>query len=205
MANGEKLMVKKRLRKEIKWFLIGAAATQIAAISLHMYNDYLFSKLAYTNVLIENITLIEAPKAITPTYQEIDVCSTNAAKSYMDYRAITSTTSKQYELIKTLAIVDGHLVDSNDNIAVALGSYWGEIGDQFIFILSNGQELHVVKADEKDDKHVINGCEHKIDGSVLEFIIDSKAFEPSENGYIYNGNFNNVEQFNGEIVRVLKK
>ncbi len=132
-------------------------------------------------------------------------CSTNSTKSYMYLHSITSTTSKQFRLVVDhMNAVGGLLYDGEGNIGVALGSWWGEVGSIWTIELSTGKTLRVVKIDEKADQHVIDGCQHKIDGSVIEFVIEAQTneYEYGSNGYILNGNFNNHIDFNGDIIRV---
>ena len=136
------------------------------------------------------------------------VCAPNSTKTYMDYRAVTLETSRQYIYMRNHMTVDGTtglLYDKDGFIGAALGSYYGSIGDRFYFTLSNGQVLPIVKIDAKSDAHVSGGCAHANDGSVIEFVIDTdyagEYFGRSSNGYVAWGNFNNIDIFNGYIVR----
>ncbi len=143
--------------------------------------------------------------------EELEVCSVSATKTYMDYRAITSKTSKQYRYIQANMTIDeatGFLVDSEGFIGVALGSYYGEIGTRYYITLASGVVLPVVKVDEKADGDTVGGCYNSSDGSVIEFVIDtdyaaaSELFGISGNGLINSGNYNNIELFSGEIAKV---
>ena len=136
-------------------------------------------------------------------------CAINSTKSYMDYRAVTQRSSKQYKYIDKYMSARGGLMYAPDGaIGVALGSWWGDIGSKWTIELTNGQVFDVVKIDEKSDAHVVNGCYHKNDGSVIEMVVDSET-TPSDhwgsNGLIWNGNFNNYDKFKGQIKRVGKK
>lgn len=137
----------------------------------------------------------------------IEVCSSSSVKSYMDYKTL-SKNSNQYKLIEDkMKIIDGLLYDEYGFIGVALGSYFGELGSRYVFTLDTGIELKVIKLDEKDDKHTYNGCEHKKDKSVLEFVVDdlTNKFYIGEDGLIADGNFNNLPQFNGNIIKITKE
>ena len=141
--------------------------------------------------------------------EEIEVCASNSTKSYMDYRATTLVSSSQYQFMHNHCVVDktGFLLDEDNFIAVALGSYYGGIGDRFYFTLDNGVVLPLVKAEEKADEDTdARGCYHTVDNSVIEFVIDSdKAgnyFGVYGNGYVLSGNYNNYPLFNGNIVKV---
>lgn len=149
------------------------------------------------NSKIESVTIEEVKK-------DIPVCSNSKSKTYMDYKKITDTSSKQWHYINEsgkIKIENGFLMEG-DYIGVALGSYFGEIGTKYIFTLDTGKQIKVVKVEEKADIHTNNGCQQKWDKSVIEFVIDSDMFEKSANGYVYSGNFNNVEQFNGHIEKI---
>lgn len=155
--------------------------------------------------------LEEAKKLSSGNFSSKGVCSTSSTKSYMDYRKITSRSSAQWKLINQSGLIhvgeDGLLYSDDGFIGVALGSYYGKVGDKFKFVLSNGQELNVIKVEEKADKDTINGCAHSSDSSVIEFVVDrEKAFATfgGKNGHPANGNFNNIPQFKGNIVSVYK-
>lgn len=152
---------------------------------------------SFLNLDIE--ALQTKPKGITLIKFE-EPCSTSSVKTYMDYRKITLQSSLQYQYIQEhMTVIDGYLVSEDNYIGVALGSYFGEIGSKWIFLLDTGIELRLVKIEHKDDEHTIDGCEQKYDGSVIEFVIDSDYFELGSNNYVFNGNFNNNELFNGNI------
>ena len=131
--------------------------------------------------------------------EELSICSANTAKTYMDYRMTTVVDSRQYQFIHNHLTVDkntGFLYDEDGFIAVALGSYYGEIGDRYYFTLDSGIVLPLVKAEEKADEDTdVSGCYHRLDGSVVEFVIDddyAKAyFGSNSNGYVLDGNYNN--------------
>lgn len=195
--------MKKHLKPSIKYFLIGIAVSQTLTYSLNAFNRHLEANTRALELKVEDYTIIELSTLET---NEIEPCSTSSAKSYMDYRMITSKTSNQYRYIQEhMTVRDGYLVDEDGYIGVALGSWFGDIGTRWVFELSSGEFIYAVKIENKDDAHTINGCEHSIDGSVIEFVIDTTYFPLSENGFIYNGNFNNVEWWNGDIVSVRKE
>ena len=144
--------------------------------------------------------------------EELDVCSSNTAKTYMDYRMTTVVASRQYQFLNYECTVDkktGFLYDEEGFIAVALGSYYGVIGDRFYFTLDSGIVLPLVKGEEKADEDTdYSGCYHTIDGSVVEFVIDddyaASYFGTNSNGYVLDGNYNNYSLFSGSFVKVEK-
>lgn len=141
--------------------------------------------------------------------KEIGVCSYSSTKSYEDGSGITDRTSKQYWLLQEMYIDErGFYVTQDGYIGVALGSYYGGIGTKYQVTLDTGIELRVIKADEKADKDVINGCYHKTDGSILEFINDyqtaAQYYGLISNEFILNGNYNNHDDFTGTIISMKK-
>lgn len=144
--------------------------------------------------------------------EEIEVCARKGAKTYMDYRMTTVVSSRQYQFIHNELTVDtktGFLYDKDGFIAVALGSFYGEIGDRFYFTLDSGIVLPLVKAEEKADEDTdAMGCYHLIDTSVIEFVIDDEYageyFFSNGNGLVLNGNYNNYWLFKGDIDKVEK-
>lgn len=194
--------MKRHLRPSIKWFIIGLVSSQVMYHSLNAYNTRLEAHYHSIELSIEDNAISEH---ITLTSNEIEPCSTSSSKSYMDYRTITSKTSEQYQFIQEhMSIKDGYLLDDEGYIGVALGSWFGDIGERWVFTLEDGKEIYVVKVEQKDDAHTVDGCEHKVDGSVIEFVIDSNYFTVGKSGYVYDGNFNNNEWFNGTIKSVRK-
>ena len=124
------------------------------------------------------------------------------SKTYMDYRAITDKTSKQWALLQTLTIGDDGMIRDNDGyIAAALGSAFGPIGSRYVFKLEGGKELLIIKADQKQDKHT---CENNIFGldnwDIIEFVVDSSKMPIYTNGYVYGGNFNNCPEYAGDVL-----
>ena len=144
--------------------------------------------------------------------EEIDTCALGESKSYMDYRATTDPSSAQYWFIRNNMEVDnktGFLLDKDGFIGVALGSFYGTIGDRYYFTLETGVVLPVVKVEEKADKDTdVSGCYHLSDGSVMEFVIDSDIaydyFGHFSNGYVLQGNYDNHPLFSGGFVKVEK-
>ncbi len=144
--------------------------------------------------------------------EEIETCASGVAKTYMDYRATTVRSSRQYQFIHNELTVDettGFLYDKDGFIGVALGSFYGEIGDRFYFTLESGVVLPLVKCEEKADKDTDSrGCYHTVDSSVMEFVIDKdyalNYFGQLSNTYVLNGNYNNYSLFKGAIVKVEK-
>lgn len=156
---------------------------------------------------------VPAPERITR--ESVPVLSSSSAKSYMDYRAITDRSSRQWKFINESEEVKiderGFITDSNGYYAVALGSYFGPIGQRYIFTLRDGDRIHelrVVKAESKADKDTRADGFACPDGHVIELVIDTDAAYMQErveaNGYICSGNLNKIEELRGEIIKIEK-
>lgn len=117
----------------------------------------------------------------------------------MDYRTVTDTTSKQYELISQSTIKDG-LLYIDDYVLVALGSYYREVGSRFFLTFESGEVLKVIKADEKANNDVVGGCYHESNNSMIEFIVDTDIL-PNE--LRLAGDMNNL--FKGRVVKIEKE
>ena len=160
-----------KLRKEIKYFLIGLTLSQGLTYSLSAINRHLERDIAILEVKASDYKVIQEQASNDAP------CSTSSFKSYMDYRTITSEMSEQYSYIDThMTIKNGYLINEQGYIGVALGSQFGVIGSKWVFELDTGNSIYAVKIEHKDDSDTINGCEHKIDKSVI--VID---FLPSVN------------------------
>ena len=121
-------------------------------------------------------------------------------KSYMDYTAITNKSSESYKIVTNGWTDEDGLRRFGECYCVALGSYYGEVGDIFLVETSNGNSFKVVKADEKSDKHT--DSEHKYtlsNGCMLEFIVETNKLAPNIRS---SGNINNLEKVSGTIINI---
>lgn len=148
----------------------------------------------------------------------------STTKAYMDISSITDKTSSQWSFLSKLDCIDivenkdgeeilsinsrdGYVVDDEGYIGVALGSYFGDIGNRYLMELSSGNIIKVVKVEEKSDLHTDDKhFQHQNNGGVVEFVIDSKKMEHNiaDNGYVYSGNFNNNLDFKGNVTNIWK-
>jgi len=198
------------MRKIIKTLIISLVMIAIIFINA---KEVVANNDNYVEVIDEVINFFEELVVETEEVNEslisINVLYDSSTKTYMDFRLITSKSSPQYNYIYNLGLIefcnDGHLRE-DEYIGVALGSYFGNIGDKFIFKLDSGIELKLIKLDEKNDNHTIDGFIHNEDESVIEFVINEDLMEDkrAENGYIYGGNFNNAQQYKGKIIEIWK-
>lgn len=112
-------------------------------------------------------------------YVDCDVPSNNTIKSYMDYRTITSKSSRQYKLQDSCAYTNEYglrMVD--DRYCVALGSYYTTTIGQYVDIeLENGVVIKGILADCKSDKHTDSTNRINPNGSVVEFVVETESLE----------------------------
>lgn len=165
-------------------------------ITSYMYQPYITVPAPPKDVIIEI-------KTTTPTMRNIPVISSGRNKTYMDIYKVTNKKSPQYKYIQDYIIVNpkGYAVTRDGYIGVALGSAFGSIGSKFLFELSSGKVIKLVKIEEKADRDTVKGFYTAHDKSVIEFVIDTYEMRDNtyRNGYIYGGNFNNNPEFEGEI------
>lgn len=140
--------------------------------------------------------------------ESIGACASSSIKTYEDYRMITSVGSDQYQYIHNHCIVDpttGLLIDEDGFIGVALAYSFGPIGSRYYFVLDTGIVIPVVKVDAKAEVDASNGCTANLNGSVLEFVIDSDIaleYFGGANGLASSGNFNNCRYMTGNIADI---
>lgn len=104
-----------------------------------------------------------------------DKKANNGFKSYMDYRAITCPSSKQYEMQQEAWTDELGLRRYGDYYMVALGTFYAQnCGETFRITLDSGFSFDVITGDIKDDKHTDEKHQHR-NGVIVEFIVDSKA------------------------------
>lgn len=132
-------------------------------------------------------------------------------KSYMDHRAITDASSKQYELQQNAFTDDNGLRKYGDYYLVAMGTYYAEeVGITFRITLDTGIEFNVMTGDIKDDlctdklnmySPVYDSKGDYISANVIEFIVDTDTLDSSVkklgtiSGYdFFKGNITNIER-----------
>lgn len=133
-----------------------------------------------------------------PIWKEVELCNyDNSVKNYMDYRTITDIDSKQYQIVNDAKNFNG-LLYYNGAICVALGSIYGDVGTIYKITLESGRELLIIKADEKSDRHTINGC-NNTNGSILELIVNTDSMDETVK---IMGDYDYSELLHGKIVKM---
>lgn len=136
-------------------------------------------------------------------YTLYDVPTTSGFKSYMDYRSITSTDSRQYKLQNRYAETGEYGIRMVDGrYCVAIGSHFtSDIGQYFDLILENGTVIPCVMSDQKADKHTdSNNIVTMHNGCMSEFIVDTNSLSDSAKN---RGNISYCnDSWNSKVVQV---
>lgn len=111
-------------------------------------------------------------------------------KSYEKYTNITSKNTPHYKLQQQYAYTGTYGIRMVDGrFCIAVGSYFtSAIGQYVDVILANGTVIPCIVGDQKSDSHtdekyhVITSRGKHADGSIIEFIIDGKAFVSDKTG-----------------------
>lgn len=119
---------------------------------------------------------------------------------YMDYRAITDTSSKQWALQQTAWTDSQGLRRIGDDYCVALGTFYGQVGDRFRITTDHGNVYTVQMADAKG--YDSNGWYHVAGNgkiNLVEFIVQTE-YLPSE--VTVMGDCGVLENIGGNVVRI---
>ena len=131
--------------------------------------------------------------------------SWGSMKSYMSYKAITNTRSKQYQL-QQLAVTDPTtgIRTIDGDYCVAIGSGWGcAVGDKILVTLQGGKTFNAIVADAKANAHTNSDNKTTThDGSVVEFVVDISSLPKSVRT---SGNVGTLDQFSGGVVSITKR
>lgn len=165
-------------------------------------NEY---KTHYDNVRTEVTPMVTSvPKTDMPVnmWQSMEIPAFNSGqKTFMDYRAITDTTSRQYKLQQTAYTNEIGLRCYDNCYMVAMGTYYGDVGDRFQITFASGETITAIMGDIKDDKHTDTKHQHR-DGNIVEFIVDSKML-PEE--VWYHGDISYLDNiFEGKVISIKK-
>lgn len=94
--------------------------------------------------------------------------------SFMDYRCITNTSSRQYKLQKKAYTGSYGIRQVDGRYCIAVGSYYTEkIGTYIDLVLKNGTVTPCILADCKANKDTDGKNQKTADGSLIEFVVDT--------------------------------
>ena len=134
--------------------------------------------------------------------EHIDDMDTSV-KTWMDYRAITDTSSPQWRLQQDAYTDENGLRKVGDYYCVAFGTGISNgIGSKFKVVFDNGNEILVIVADNKADRHTDKTNTYmKINNkaNIMEFIVDSNKLD---NTAKVMGDVNYISGFEGQIIYI---
>lgn len=148
----------------------------------------------------ENIELSEELKK----YEELNIPNIDVSKkTYMDYKKICKESTQGNIVYGVEAWTDNEgLRRWNDYYCVALGSYYGNVGDKFLVVTDKGNNYRVIKADEKANIHTDSSNRYTIATKcMMEWVVETSKL----NKFVKNsGNINNIEKVSGNIIKIIK-
>ena len=127
----------------------------------------------------------------------------NIFKSYMDYKCIRKD-CKQGNIVygKNAWTDKDGLRKSGEYYCVALGSYYGNVGDKFIIETKKGNKYKVIKADEKANKHTDSSNRYTLsNGCMIEWIVETNKLDKFVKS---SGNIDNIKKVSGAIIKITK-
>ena len=103
----------------------------------------------------------------------------NSFKTYMDYRMITDTSSKQWEMQQSAYTDENGLRKIDEYYCVALGSGISDkLGNKFKITFESGETIKVIAADQKADRHTDSTNTYMDLGNgrinIVEFIVHTE-------------------------------
>lgn len=114
---------------------------------------------------------------------------------------MTDTSSTQYALISEAVIEEDGRLTIDGYTLVAMGANWGYVGEKMIAIIG-GREVPIIKADEKQYRHTLNGEGwYGMDGHVLECIVDTNTLDEMA---LVMGDCDYLAYMNGAVTEIVK-
>ena len=121
----------------------------------------------------------------------------------MDWRAITSRSSRQWRLQQIAYTCDNGFRRVDGMYMIALGTYFLHygVGEVFDITLSSGVSFRAVVGDVKSDAHTDSTNRfHLTDGSVVEFIVD-RRYMPAQARLMGDMSYGG---FPGDVVSIVR-
>lgn len=132
--------------------------------------------------------------------EPMGLCATDANfKSFMDYRAVTDSTSPQWHYRTNGWTREDGVRMYEDRVQIAMGWQYGQIGDKVNIYLDTGTVIRGILGDSKG-----NRCYHSDGGtkSMVEFLVDSnkipqRVWRDGSLESIFTGNIVKIERVLG--------
>lgn len=202
--------------------ILGLAFMLTTVITLHNYKD---QKAQYNSEIIQRnqieqrmlnkIALLEEDiKNADVNYQKLlalyynpntykdSSLDTRDFKSFMDYRTITNTASKQYQLQKK-AITNKYGIRCVEQLPlVAIGTGWNiDVGSKIHVICANGNSFYALVGDIKADRDTLVDNKTSITNKCrCEFIVQTERLPQSIRS---SGNISNLKEYHGYVVNII--
>lgn len=190
---------------------VSTGRPQVAAICLE---DAISDGLDFSDAFCIELTASSVQSSAMPEPEIItlDVPTEikTSQKTYMDYRTITSASSKQYRLQQGAWTDEYGFRRYGEYYMVALGTFYtgDSCGKVFRITLDTGASFVAITGDIKANAHTDAMNQHR-NGNVVEFIIDKNAIPDMcrkmgdmsyANDSMFAGNIQSIEYLNIEIV-----
>lgn len=128
-----------------------------------------------------------------PLLESMPVCAPGSTfKSWMDYRKITSKSSRQWKLQQEAYTDDQGFRRIGDYYMVAMARQYGPVGEKYLITFSSGASILAIIGDIKGG----TSCQHK-DSSMVEFILEADLIAPVIRR---SGNVNKV--YEGTVISI---
>ena len=122
-------------------------------------------------------------------------------KSYMNYRCITNRSSLQYKMQQQAYTDENGLRKIGEYYCVAMGTYYGNLGDKLYVETDEGASWKVILADIKSDSHTDSTHRYTLaNRCMMEFIVETESMPSSirssgtVNGLGFQGKINYIEK-----------
>lgn len=154
-----------------------------------------------SDVITDDSSYVDNSEIEAELYESLELpqgdCS---AFLYMDYRAITDTASKQWELQQSAWTDNQGFRRIGDDYCVALGTFYGQVGDRFRVTTDRGNVYWIRMSDAKGGDS--NGWYHVAgDGRInlVEFLVATECL-PSE--VTFSGDCGVLENIGGNVIKI---
>lgn len=163
--------------------------------------DDLSGDISADDTLLDEEVNVDTVRQEETPESSADTMGYPACKPWMDYRAVTDTASLQYELISQASHEDNGLLTTDGYYLAALGSAWGEVGSRYEMRIGD-KTVRLIKADEKQDAHTLNGEGLVgLNGHLAEMIVDTARLD---NMALLMGDCNYLAELTGEITEIIQ-
>ena len=124
-------------------------------------------------------------------------------KTYMSYRMIKRNSNQGNIVYSDEAWTDQDgLRLWEEYYCVALGSYYGAVGDKFWVETDKGNKYKIIKADEKADAHTDPSNKYTVaTNCMMEWLVDIDKLNVNIKN---SGDINNIDKVSGKIVKIVK-